>query len=74
MPRCEGVIDHLSDWQRGYELEEIGHEEDSLRILKVMEDAGWMKRPLPGLDEREGGCCRPGPIAGSSEPAADAGS
>ncbi|HVJ09739.1 MAG TPA: hypothetical protein VM554_15285 [Acidisarcina sp.] len=41
--REEGVISHLSDWHRGYELEEIGHEEDGLRILKVMEEAGWMK-------------------------------
>jgi tRNA nucleotidyltransferase (CCA-adding enzyme) len=45
--RMEGVIDHLSDWHRGYELEEIGHEEDSLRILKVMEEAGWMKVLFP---------------------------
>lgn len=45
--REEGMIDHLSDWHRGYELEEIGHEEDSLRILKVMEEAGWMKILFP---------------------------
>jgi tRNA nucleotidyltransferase (CCA-adding enzyme) len=41
--KAEDVISALSDWHRGYELEEIGHEEDALRILKVMEDAGWMK-------------------------------
>jgi tRNA nucleotidyltransferase (CCA-adding enzyme) len=45
--KIEGIIDHLSDWHRGYELEEIGHEEDSLRILKVMEEAGWMKNLFP---------------------------
>src|SRR5271165_215390 len=39
--RAEGIIGALSDWHRGYELEEIGHEEDALRILKVMEEAGW---------------------------------
>ena len=45
--KVEGIIDHLSDWHRGYELEEIGHEEDSLRILKVMEESGWMKNLFP---------------------------
>lgn len=43
----EDIIRLLSDWHRGYELEEIGHEEDALRILKVMEDAGWMKYLYP---------------------------
>ncbi len=45
--RAEGIIDALTNWYRGYELEEIGHEEDSLRILKVMEEAGWMKHLYP---------------------------
>src|SRR5450631_404014 len=45
--RAEGIIDALSNWYRGYELEEIGHEEDSLRILKVLEEAGWMKHLYP---------------------------
>jgi tRNA nucleotidyltransferase (CCA-adding enzyme) len=39
----EGVIQALSSYQRGYELEEIGHEEDGLRILKALEAEGWMQ-------------------------------
>ncbi len=38
----EGVIEHLSPYLRGYELEEIGHEEDALKILKALETEGWM--------------------------------
>jgi tRNA nucleotidyltransferase (CCA-adding enzyme) len=38
----EGVIEALSSYQRGYELEEIGHEEDGLRALAALENAGWM--------------------------------
>lgn len=43
----EGVISSLSDWLRGYELEEIGHEEDALKILKALEAEGWMQHLLP---------------------------
>lgn len=39
----EGVIEGLSSYQRGYELEEIGHEEDGLRILTALEAEGWMR-------------------------------
>ena len=38
----EGAIASLSDYQKGYELEEIGHEEDGLRALSAMENEGWM--------------------------------
>ena len=38
----EGSIAALSDYQKGYELEEIGHEEDGLRALSAMENEGWM--------------------------------
>src|SRR5579875_1315568 len=45
--RAEGVIEFLSPWQRGYELEQIGHEEDALKILKALETEGWMQHLFP---------------------------
>jgi len=39
----EGVISKISPYQRGYEVEEIVHEEDGLKILKALEADGWMK-------------------------------
>ena len=39
----EGVISHIPAYQRGYEVEEIVHEEDGLKILKALESEGWMK-------------------------------
>lgn len=45
--RDEGVIESLSNYQRGYELEEIGHEEDALDALTVMEREGWMRHLYP---------------------------
>jgi tRNA nucleotidyltransferase/poly(A) polymerase len=44
----EGVIEHLSPYLRGYELEEIGHEEDALKVLRALEAEGWMARLQPG--------------------------
>lgn len=38
----EGVIQYLSPYLRGYELEEIGHEEDALKALQALEAEGWM--------------------------------
>ena len=38
----EGVISAISPYLRGYELEEIGHEEDGLHALKALEAEGWM--------------------------------
>ena len=43
----EGMIDSIPAHLKGYELEEIGHEEDGLRALKVLESEGWMKHILP---------------------------
>src|ERR1700734_586802 len=43
----ENAIDALSPYHRGYELEEIGHEEDGLRVLAAMEAQGWMKHLFP---------------------------
>jgi tRNA nucleotidyltransferase (CCA-adding enzyme) len=38
----EKAIEALSPYHRGYELEEIGHEEDGLRVLAAMEAEAWM--------------------------------
>ena len=38
----EKAIEALSAYHRGYELEEIGHEEDGLRVLAALEAEGWM--------------------------------
>jgi tRNA nucleotidyltransferase (CCA-adding enzyme) len=43
----EGYIQVASDFQRGYEAEEIVHEEDPLRVLKRLESEGWMKHLAP---------------------------
>jgi tRNA nucleotidyltransferase (CCA-adding enzyme) len=37
----------MPEWLRGYELEEIGHEEDALKILKALEAEGWMQHLFP---------------------------
>ncbi len=43
----ENAIEALSAYHRGYELEEIGHEEDGLRVLAAMEAEGWMHHLFP---------------------------
>jgi tRNA nucleotidyltransferase/poly(A) polymerase len=43
----EGVMEFLSDHARSRELEQIGHEEDGLKILKAMETEDWMKILFP---------------------------
>ncbi|AXC14689.1 tRNA nucleotidyltransferase [Acidisarcina polymorpha] len=43
----ENVIAQLSPYAQGYEVEEIVHEEDGLKILKVLEEQGWMKSLFP---------------------------
>ncbi len=43
----EGVIQFLSPFLRGYELEEIGHEEDALKALRALEAEGWMEHLFP---------------------------
>jgi tRNA nucleotidyltransferase/poly(A) polymerase len=45
----EGYISALSPWSRGYELEEIFHEEDSVRVLRALEAEGWMTALYPSL-------------------------
>jgi tRNA nucleotidyltransferase/poly(A) polymerase len=45
--KAENYIDALGSWERSYELEEIFHEEDPLRILRRLEAEGWMKILFP---------------------------
>ncbi|MGC2639419.1 MAG: CCA tRNA nucleotidyltransferase [Acidobacteriaceae bacterium] len=57
----EGLAEQISSFARGYELEEIAHEEDPVRVLRALEAEGWMKDLCPawtvakadlkGLDE-----------------------
>ncbi len=43
----EGVIEYLSDHARSQELEQIGHEDDGLKVLHALEAEGWMKALFP---------------------------
>jgi tRNA nucleotidyltransferase/poly(A) polymerase len=43
----EGVIEQLSAHDRSLELEQIGHEEEGLKVLQALEVAGWMKVLFP---------------------------
>ncbi|MHB1702203.1 MAG: tRNA nucleotidyltransferase/poly(A) polymerase family protein [Acidobacteriaceae bacterium] len=43
----EKYISALGEYSRGYELEEIVHEEDPLKVLKALEAEGWMKVLFP---------------------------
>jgi tRNA nucleotidyltransferase/poly(A) polymerase len=45
--RAEGVIEHLSTEARRQELEQIGHEEEGLKVLRALEAEGWMKVLFP---------------------------
>lgn len=45
--RNEGVIEYLPSLGRNQELEQIGHEEEGLRVLEAMEAEGWMKVLFP---------------------------
>ena len=45
--RGEGVIEFLSAEARSRELEQIGHEEDGLKILRALEEEGWMQVLYP---------------------------
>lgn len=45
--REEGVIEYLSDQARSRELEQIGHEEEGLKVLQALEAEGWMKFLFP---------------------------
>jgi tRNA nucleotidyltransferase/poly(A) polymerase len=45
--REEGVIERLSAQARKRELEQIGHEEEGLKVLQALEAEGWMKVLYP---------------------------
>jgi tRNA nucleotidyltransferase/poly(A) polymerase len=45
----EGYISALSTWNKGYELEELFHEEDPVRVLRALEHEGWMQYLFPAL-------------------------
>ncbi|MGD0733732.1 MAG: CCA tRNA nucleotidyltransferase [Terracidiphilus sp.] len=45
--KAEGVIEFLSAESRSEELEQIGHEEDGLKVLRALEAEGWMNVLFP---------------------------
>jgi len=45
--KAEGVIEYLSSKGMSRELEQIGHEDDGLAVLKALEAEGWMKVLCP---------------------------
>jgi tRNA nucleotidyltransferase (CCA-adding enzyme) len=59
--KTESMMEQISPYARGYELEEIAHEEDPLKTLRALDAEGWMKSLYPawvpakadtkGLDE-----------------------
>jgi tRNA nucleotidyltransferase/poly(A) polymerase len=47
--KAEHYVEALSHAARGYELEEIFHEEDPLRVLRKLDHEGWAKVLYPGF-------------------------
>ncbi|SPE19212.1 tRNA nucleotidyltransferase/poly(A) polymerase family protein [Candidatus Sulfotelmatomonas gaucii] len=45
--KTEGTIEFLSTHARSQELEQIGHEEEGLKVLRALEAEGWMKVLFP---------------------------
>ncbi len=45
--KAEGAIENLSQHGRSQEMEQIGHEEDGLKVLRALEAEGWMKVLFP---------------------------
>ena len=41
--KAENIIESLSSHDQSYELEQIGHEDDGLKVLRALEAEGWMK-------------------------------
>ncbi len=50
--KAEGVIGAITAVQRGYELEEIGYEEEPVQVLKALESEGWMEHLSPAWNSR----------------------
>ena len=47
--KAEGYISAMDGFHRGYETEEIFHEEDPLRVIRRLEEEGWMQHLAPSL-------------------------
>ena len=45
----EDYIAALDSYHRGYETEELFHEEDALRVMRRLEEEGWLKHMAPAL-------------------------
>jgi len=45
--KSENVMEHLSAAARSYELEQIGHEDEGLKVLAALEAEGWMQALFP---------------------------
>ncbi len=45
--KAENVTEYLSAHDRAQELEQIGHEDEGLRVLQALETEGWMSVLLP---------------------------
>jgi tRNA nucleotidyltransferase (CCA-adding enzyme) len=45
--KAEGVIEALSAHARSQELEQIGHEEEGLKVLGALQEEGWMASLFP---------------------------
>jgi tRNA nucleotidyltransferase (CCA-adding enzyme) len=45
--KAENYIEAMGSWEQSYELEEIFHEEDPLRIARRLESEGWLKLLFP---------------------------
>lgn len=45
--KLEDMIDSISAHARSQELEQIGHEEEGLKVLRALEEEGWMKVLYP---------------------------
>jgi tRNA nucleotidyltransferase/poly(A) polymerase len=45
--KSENVIESISAHARSLELEQIGHEEDGLKVLRALDAEGWMKVLFP---------------------------
>jgi len=45
--KSEGVMQFLSPLARSQELEQIGHEEEGLKVLRALEEEGWMAALFP---------------------------
>ena len=47
--RDENYLEAMDAFHRGYETEEIFHEDDPLRVLRRMEEEGWLAKLAPAL-------------------------